>query len=73
MKVKNKSPWGKFNNSDQLETHKESIHFDIEQNAIKVMGEDTLIFSKPVVITDNSEMWSGARYDIPTLDRKSVV
>lgn len=68
MKVKNKSPWGKFNNSDQLETHKESIHFDIEQNAIKVMGEDTLIFSKPVVITDNSEMWSGARYDIPTLD-----
>lgn len=59
---------GFFKNSADEETHTETIHFDIDKNAIKVMGDDTLMFSKPVVITDNSEMWSGARYDIPTLD-----
>lgn len=50
------------------ETHQETVHFNIEENAIKVVSDDTLMFSKPVVITDNSEMWSGAKYDIPTLD-----
>lgn len=59
---------GFFKNDANLETHHESIHFDIEKNAIKVIDDDTLMFSKPVVITDNSEMWSGAKYDIPSLD-----
>lgn len=68
MKVKNKSPWGHFKNSNEEQTHKESIHYDIEQNALKLVDDDTVMFSKPVVITDNSEMWSGAKYDIPTLD-----
>lgn len=66
MKVKNKSPFIFKNSVD--ETHTETIHFDLEQNAIKVISDDTLMFSKPVVITDNSEMWSGAKYDIPSMD-----
>lgn len=68
MKNTNRSRLGFFKNSNDEETHRETIHFNIEENAIKVMGDDTLMFSKPVVITDNSEMWSGAKYDIPTLD-----
>lgn len=68
MKVKNKSPWGHFKHSENEETHKESLHFDIEKNAIKVISDDTLMFSKPVTIMDNTELWSGAKYDIPTLD-----
>ena len=79
MKVKNKSPWleaqikkqmghNRFYNDISEETHQESVHFDIEKNAIKVIDDETLMFSKPVVITDNSEMWSGAKYDIPSLD-----
>lgn len=65
MKRKN----GYFKNSaPSEESHKETIHFNIETNAIKDMGNGTVMFSKPVTITDNSEMWSGAKYDIPTLD-----
>lgn len=68
MKVKNKSPWGRFHNEISGDTNKETIHFDIDKNAIKVVDDETLMFSRPVVITDNTEMWSGAKYDIPTLD-----
>lgn len=68
MKVKNKSPWARFNNSDNTEKHVEKVSFDIEKNSIKDMGEGRVMFSKPVVITDNSEMWSGAQYEIPSLD-----
>lgn len=71
MKVKNKSPYigtAFFKNSQDEETHKESIHFDIEKNAIKDMGNGRVMFAKPVTITDNSEMWSGAKYDIESLD-----
>lgn len=67
MKVKNKSPWMKAKNSVDEHTETSRIHFDIEENAIKSVG-NTVTFSKPVTITDNSEMWSGAKYDIPSLD-----
>lgn len=68
MKLKHISPLGYFKNSDEGESHKETVHFDIETNAIKVIDDETIKFSRPVVITDNSEMWSGASYDIATLD-----
>lgn len=63
-----KKSYNKFYNSLSEETHHETIHFNIEENAIKVISDDTLMFSKPVTITDNTEMWSGAKYDIESLD-----
>lgn len=66
--MKNKTLHIFKNNVDDSHKEVSTIHFDLEQNAIKVIGEDTILFSKPVVITDNSEMWSGAKYDIPSLD-----
>lgn len=59
---------GGANGFVENETHKEKIHFDIEKNAIKDMGNGKVMFSTPVTITDNSEMWSGARYDISSMD-----
>ncbi len=69
MKVKNKSPWVKVYNSEDAEGKSiSSFTVDTDDNKVKETGDGILMFSKPVVITDNSEMWSGAKYDIPTLD-----
>lgn len=68
MKVKNKSPYIFKNGVDDSHKETSTVHFNIEENAIKVVNDDTVMFSKPVTITDNSEMWSGAKYDIPSLD-----
>lgn len=58
-----------FNDADHKEEkHEEKIHFSMEENAIRVKDEKTLMFSKPVIMTDTSEMWSGAKYDIKTMD-----
>lgn len=67
MKTKSQVPHIVKNSQDE-ETHTESIHFNIEENGIKLSSDDTLLFSRPVVITDNTEMWSGAKYDIETMD-----
>lgn len=47
---------------------KNQFHLSLETNAIKTDGEDTIKFTKPVVITDDSEQRNGTRYDIPSME-----
>lgn len=50
------------------EQHAQSS-FKIEANSVNDKGAGLVMFGRAgLVITDDSEMWSGAKYDIPSLD-----
>lgn len=45
--------------------------FHLDRNAMRDEGKGKITFSNPLTITDNSEQWSGTKYDIPTLNINS--
>lgn len=47
---------------------KNNYHLSIETNGIKTEGEDTVVFTKPVTITDDSEQRNGTKYDIGSME-----
>lgn len=56
---------------DQLnQLNKDARYESFTSDGIKLIkqGEDTLLFSRPLIIKDNSTQLSGTKYDIPSVD-----